>query len=96
MRGSRLPPALCKDRDELDRKRDKRRKLVAQDIIPNLKGKLFDSMSTRVARYSVEQKLVEFELPKPASDQIYISVPDDAMAETSLGSLGDLWNLQSE
>ena len=84
---SRLPPALREDRDELDRKRDKRRKLVAHDIIPNLKGKLFDSMSTRVARYSVEQKLIEFELPKPASDQIYISVPDDAMLRPHSGAL---------
>ena len=74
---SRLPPPL-QDRDELERKRSKRRKAVAEEIIPGLKGKLFDSMSTRVTRHSVEQKLIEFELPRPAPDQIYVSIPDDA------------------
>ena len=73
---SRLPPPL-QDRDELERKRSRRRKTVAEEIIPGLKGKLFDSMSTRVTRYSVEQKLIEFDLPKPATDQIYVSIPDD-------------------
>lgn len=75
---SRLPPPLLDDREELDRKRNRRRLAVAEEIIPGLKGKLFDSMSTRVTRHSVEQKLIEFELPKPASAQIYVSIPDEA------------------
>jgi hypothetical protein len=75
---SRLPPPLLDDRDELDRKRSRRRLAVAEEIIPGLKGKLFDSMCTRVARHSIEQKLIEFELPKPASSQIYVSIPDEA------------------
>jgi hypothetical protein len=75
---SRLPPPLSDDHDELERKRAKRRKLVAESIIPELKGKLFDSMSMRVTRNSVEQRLVEFEMPKPASDQTYVTIPDDA------------------
>jgi hypothetical protein len=82
---SRLPPAL-QDRDELERKRNKRRKAVAEEIIPGLKGKLFDSMSTRVTRHSVEQKLIEVELPKPAPDQIYISIPDDAKLTAHSGA----------
>jgi TIR domain len=75
---SRLPPPLSDDRDELDRKRAKRRKLVAEVIIPTLKARLFDSMSMRVTRHSLEQRLMEFDLPKPASDQIYPAIPDDA------------------
>jgi TIR domain len=75
---SRLPPPLLDDRNEWDLRRNRRRKAVAEEIIPGLKGKLFDSMSTRVTRHSVEQRLIEFELPKPASDQVYTSIPDDA------------------
>jgi hypothetical protein len=74
---SGLPPQLP-DRDELERKRNRRQNAVAEEIIPSLKGKLFDSMSTRVTRYSVEQKLIEFDLPKPATDQIFVSIPEDA------------------
>jgi hypothetical protein len=83
---SRLPPPLHEDRDELERKRNRRRKAVAEDIIPGLKGKLFDSMSTRVTRHSVEQKLIEFELAKPAPDQIYVSIPDDAKLTPHAGA----------
>lgn len=82
---SRLPPPL-QDRDALERKRNKRRKAVAEEIIPGLKGKLFDSMSTRVTRYSVEQKLIEFDLPKPAPDQTYVYIPDDAKLTPQSGA----------
>jgi TIR domain len=75
---SRLPPPLLDDRNEADIRRNRRRKAVAEEIIPGLKGKLFDGMSTRVTRHSVEQRLIEFELPKPASDQGYVSIPEDA------------------
>jgi hypothetical protein len=37
---------------------------VAEHVIPSLKEELSDIMSTRVARRSVEQKLVQFELTK--------------------------------
>jgi hypothetical protein len=84
----RLPPPLLDDRDELDRRRNRRRLAVAEEIIPGLKGKLFDSMCTRVTRYSVEQKLIEFELPKPASDQIYISIPDETKLTPHSGAFG--------
>ena len=73
----RFPPQL-QDADTQDRNRQRRKKLIAEDIIPNLKGKLFDCLSTRVTRRSVEQKLVEVELQKAAPDQTYISIPDDA------------------
>jgi TIR domain-containing protein len=84
---SRLPAALRDDRDEMERKRNRRRKAIAEDIIPALKGTLFDSMSTRVTRRSVEQKMIEFELPKPASDQMYVSMPDDAVLRPHSGTL---------
>jgi hypothetical protein len=84
---SRLPPPLSDDRDALDLKRAKRRKLLAEDIIPNLKGRLFDSMSMRVTRHSLEQKLIEFDLPKPASDQAYTAIPDDAKLTPHSGAL---------
>jgi hypothetical protein len=74
----RLPPPLPEDRDNLDSKRDKRRKALAEEIIPSLRGMLFDSMSTRVTRHSIEQKLIEFQLPKPVSEQPLVSIPDDA------------------
>jgi hypothetical protein len=75
---SRLPPPLSQDGDELERKRARRRKQIAEDIIPTLKGKLFDSMSMRITRRSIEQRLIEFELPKAASDQLPANIPDDA------------------
>jgi hypothetical protein len=84
---SRLPPALRDDRDEMERKRGKRRRTVAEDIIPGLKGKMFDSMSTRVTRNTVEQKLIEIELPKPGSDQMFVAMPDDAMLTPHSGTL---------
>ena len=92
---SRLPPPLCDDRQNLDLKRQKRRKLVAEDIIPNLKGKLFDSMSTRVTRSSVEQRLIEFELPKPASDQAYVTIPDDATLTPRAGAF-DIFGMSQQ
>jgi hypothetical protein len=82
---SRLPPPL-QEHDNLDRKRNRRRKAVAEEINPALKGKLFDSMSTRIARHSVEQKFIELELPKPAADQIYVSIPDDAKLTPNSGA----------
>ncbi|UFZ04920.1 toll/interleukin-1 receptor domain-containing protein [Bradyrhizobium ontarionense] len=74
---SRLPPPLNEDRDTLDRLRGKRRQKIATEIIPTLKGKLFDSMSMRVTRHSVEQRLIEFLLPKPPGDQAIGTIPDD-------------------
>jgi hypothetical protein len=71
---TRLLPPL-QEHDNLDRKRNRRRMAVAKEIIPALKGKLLDSMSTRIARHSVEQKFIERELPTPAADQIYVSIP---------------------
>jgi hypothetical protein len=82
---TRLPPPL-QEHDNLDRKRNRRRKAVAEEIIPALKGKLFDSMSTRIARHSVEQKFIELELPKPAADQMYVAIPDDAKLTPSSGA----------
>ena len=73
----RLPPPLNEDRDTLDRLRTKRRRQIATEIIPTLKGKLFDSMSMRITRHSVEQRLIEFLLPKPPSDQPISTIPDD-------------------
>lgn len=90
---SRLPPPLSEDREELDRKRNRRRTLVAETIIPAFKGKLFDSMSKRVTRHSIEQRLMEFELPKPASDQIYANIPDDAMLSPHQGAM-EIFGLQ--
>ena len=84
---SRLPPALRDDRDEMERKRAKRRRTVAEDIIPALKGKMFDAMSTRVTRHTVEQKLIEIELPKPGSDQMFVAMPDDATLTPHSGTL---------
>jgi hypothetical protein len=84
---SRLPPPFRDDRNTLDRKREERRTLVAQNIIPALKGKLFDSMGMRVTQHSVEQRLIEFELPKPSSDQIYTTIPDDAKLTPHTGAL---------
>jgi TIR domain len=92
---SRLPPPLRNDRANLDQKRDKRRKLIAQSIVPNLKGKLFESMSTRVTRNSVEQKLISFELPKPASDQTYVSIPDDAKLTPHAGAF-DIFGMSQQ
>jgi hypothetical protein len=92
---SRLPPPLSDDHDELERKRTKRRKLVAESIIPELKGKLFDSMSMRVTRNSVEQRLVEFEMPKPASDQTYVAIPDDAKLVPHAGAL-DIFGISQQ
>lgn len=82
---SRLPAPL-NDANALDRMREKRRKRVAEEIIPSLKGKLFESMGKRVTRGSVEQKLIEFELPKPPSDQTYLSIPDDAKLTAHSGA----------
>jgi hypothetical protein len=82
---SRLPPPL-QDRENLERKRNRRRQAVAEEIVPALKGKLFDSMSTRIARHSVEQKFIELELPKPAPDQIYVSIPDNAKLTPKSGA----------
>jgi hypothetical protein len=69
--------------------------LIAQDIVPNLKGKLFESMSTRVTRNSVEQKLISFELPKPASDQTYVSIPDDAKLTPHAGAF-DIFGMSQQ
>jgi len=66
---------------------------VAETIIPAFKGKLFDSMSKRVTRHSIEQRLMEFELPKPASDQIYANIPDDAMLSPHQGAM-EIFGLQ--
>jgi hypothetical protein len=74
----RLTPSLRIDRDTLDKWRQKRKSSISQDIIPNLKGRLFDCLSTRITRRSVEQKLIEFELQRLPSDQSYVSIPDDA------------------
>ena len=76
---SRLPPPLNEDQDTLERLRNKRRKQIATEIIPTLKGKLFDSMSMRVTRHSVEQRLIEFLLPKPPSDQAAGTIPDETV-----------------
>lgn len=92
---SRLPPPLVDDRDELDRKRNKRRKLVAEEIIPALKGKLFDSMSMRVTRHSVEQRLIEFELPKSPTDQPYMSIPDETKLTAHTGAL-DIFGISQQ
>jgi hypothetical protein len=92
---SRLPPPLSEDRDELDRKRAKRRKLVAEVIIPTLKARLFDSMSMRVTRHSLEQRLMEFDLPKPASDQAYPAIPDDAKLTPHSGAL-DIFGISQQ
>lgn len=92
---SRLPRPISDDRDELERKRNKRRKLVAEDIIPGLKGKLFDSMSMRITRRSVEQRCIEFELPKPLSDQIYTTIPDDAKLTPHTGAL-DIFGISQQ
>jgi hypothetical protein len=92
---SRLPPALRDDRDEMERKRIKRRKVVAEDIIPALKGKMFDSMSTRVTRHTLEQRLIEVELPKPASDQMYAAMPDDAALKPHSGTL-EIFGISSQ
>jgi hypothetical protein len=92
---SRLPPPLCNDQDGLERKRAKRRQLVAAEIIPALKGKLFDAMSMRVTRHSLEQRLIEFDLPKPASDQGYSALPDDAKLTPRAGAL-DIFGISQQ
>jgi hypothetical protein len=84
---SRLPPPLREDRGEFERKRQRRRKQLAEDIIPNLRARLFDSMRTRPRRHSIEQRLVEFDLPKPASEQTYVRIPDDAKLIPHAGAL---------
>jgi hypothetical protein len=74
---SRLPPALTEDRERLERSRQRRRALVAQTVIPALKGRLFDSMGMRVTRHLMEQRLVEFELPKPGDGESHTTLSDD-------------------
>jgi len=83
---SRLPPPLSADLDTLERKRAKRRQQIAECIIPALKAKLFDSLSMRITRHSVEQRLIEFDLPKSASDQAYTTIPDDAKLTPHAGA----------
>jgi hypothetical protein len=92
---SRLPPPLNEDQAALEWRRSQRRKLVAKEIIPGLKEKLFDCMSMRVTRNSLEQRLIEFELPKPPTDQTYTTIPDETKLIPHNGAL-DIFGISQQ
>lgn len=56
-----------------------RYRAVQEKIVPSLRGDLYDCISSRVARSSVEQRFIRFELPKPATAHASLAtIPDDA------------------
>jgi hypothetical protein len=55
-----------------------RYRIVQEKIIPALRGDLHDCLSSRVARSSIEQRFIRFELPKTGSmGNIITAIPDD-------------------
>jgi TIR domain len=91
----RLPPTLTEDRDKLERNRQKRRTMVAQTIVPTLRGTLFDSMGKRVTRHLMEQRLIEFELPKATDDQTHTALPDNTKLTPHANAL-DIFGISNQ
>jgi hypothetical protein len=74
---SRLPSQLTEDREAITKNQARRKTKVTDEIIPTLKGKLFDCLGTRIMRRSVEQKLFEFDFPSSTATYEADSIPDD-------------------
>jgi len=55
-----------------------RYRTVQQKIVPELRADLYDCISSRVARSSVEQRFIRFELPKADARASLSAIPDDA------------------
>lgn len=66
------------DSDTLNRERIERFQAV-QKIVPVLRGEMYDCLSSRVARRSIEQRLITFELPKGRAKEADEAVPDNAI-----------------
>lgn len=66
------------DSDTLNRERIERFQAV-QKIVPVLRGEMYDCLSSRVARRSIEQRLITFELPKGRAKEADEAVPDHAI-----------------
>jgi cellulose biosynthesis protein BcsQ len=67
------------------------REYLINDIIPTVRGSLFDSMSAR-ASLSIEQKRIEFELSSAAAGQTFDSIPQDTRVTLYSGA-GDLFRV---
>jgi hypothetical protein len=65
-----------------DRTRSKKqleRFQAVQKIVPVLRGEMYDCLSSRVARRSIQQRLIVFDVPKGGAKEAYETVPDNAM-----------------
>jgi TIR domain len=51
---------------------------AVQKIVPMLRGEMYDCLSSREARRSIEQRLIIFELPKGSAKEADETVPDNA------------------
>ena len=73
---SRLPESMV-DRETLERERIKRIEAV-RELVPVLRGEMYDCLSKREARRSIEQRLIIFELPKGSAKEADEMIPDSA------------------
>jgi cellulose biosynthesis protein BcsQ len=73
---ARLPPALRNNRRDQDARRQLR-----EHIIPALREKLFDSLSTRLKLSINFGSAMQVDLPPSASMHTLVSIPDDAKLE---------------
>jgi hypothetical protein len=74
---SRLPEGMV-DKDTLARERIERIQAV-RELVPVLRGAMYDCLSRRVARHTIEQRLITFELPKGSAKEAEEEIPNDAV-----------------
>jgi len=86
----RLPD--LRDAETVEGERSRRAELIRRDIVPQIKAAMYDCLGSRVARRSIEQRLIEFEIEAPALRQRSTSIPVDAKLR-SLGNAFEIFNL---
>lgn len=75
---------------------ERRNELIRNEIIPVLMRNLYDCFSRRVRRKSVEQKLIQFEIPKEySSTNLTSALPDDTKV-TAFGNAFSLFKIADE
>lgn len=65
---------------------------AVQKVVPVLRGEMYDCLSSRVARRSIQQRLIIFEVPKCGAKEAYEKIPDNTML-TQRGKAFELFGI---
>jgi len=87
----RLPEGMV-DKGTLEKDRIERIEGV-RELVPVLRGDLYDCLSSREARRSIEQRLIIFELPKGSAKEADETIPDNATL-TQRGKAFELFGVE--